>query len=100
VKATVTVTNDQVVVQLSASDSEARQVLNQALPELRQLMSQGALPVTVTLSDGSQSGYDSFQQGQSSGGGGGNQSGTAADDDIAPSAVPGASSDQLVDIRI
>ncbi|HYA69641.1 MAG TPA: flagellar hook-length control protein FliK [Acidimicrobiales bacterium] len=53
VRATVTVGNDHVAVQLSADNADGREALRQSLPQLRQsLQGDSAASTTVTLSHG------------------------------------------------
>jgi len=60
VKATITVSAQQVVVQLGADNDEARSALRQALPLLRHELGSDGSAATVVVSDGRQQG----QQGQ------------------------------------
>jgi flagellar hook-length control protein FliK len=62
VKATITVSAQQVVVQLGADNDEARSALRQALPLLRHELGSDGSAATVVVSDGRQQG----QQGQQS----------------------------------
>ena len=98
VKATVSVSPQEVVVHLSADTSHGEEAIRQALPDLREHLGQGQdHPATVLLSDGGQ---------ERRGGDSATSPTTQPDGTASPSrAVPGATSgtddgERLVDLRL